>query len=178
MPRKKKGPYETEKDIFAVRLRSAMEIRGETQESLAKKVDVQRQTIGYYANGQSKPDTDRLAKISKALCVSADWLIGSSESVLPTGEVDLREFLSLEAISTLELYKMLEEREIFDFISYFLAHGDLNSLIHAIRCFKSGLTIVFGDYLYTEAEEACKNAAGKALVDFYFWNIVSGYTLK
>lgn len=74
-----------ENGIFATRLREAMKSRGENQTTLSKKVsaqlgvDVHRQSISQYMNGQSKPDTERLTAICKILDCSADYLLGLSE---------------------------------------------------------------------------------------------------
>lgn len=85
MPRKTEPAYETENGVFPKRLKEIMKERGENQTSLAKKiteqyVTIQRQTISLYMNGQSKPDTERLAAIAQVLNVSADWLLGLSKT--------------------------------------------------------------------------------------------------
>ena len=85
MPRKKELPYQTEGDVFATRLREVMKKRRENQTSLAAKITeqscvIQRQSISQYMQGQSKPDTTRLAAICKALDVSADYLLGMSDT--------------------------------------------------------------------------------------------------
>ena len=84
MPRKSVPACESEKSIFAKRLTKAMKECGENQTTLAEKitsqyVTIQRQTISLYMNGQSKPDTERLAAIARVLNVSADWLLGLSD---------------------------------------------------------------------------------------------------
>lgn len=84
MPRKKDLPYMTEGDIFATRLREVMAERGENQTTLAAKISaesgkIQRQSISQYMNGQSKPDTERLTALCKALNVSSDYLLGISD---------------------------------------------------------------------------------------------------
>ena len=84
MPRKNDPAYKTENSVFATRLRKIMKERGENQTTLADKitsqyVTIQRQTISLYMSGQSRPDTERLTAIAKALNVSADWLLGISE---------------------------------------------------------------------------------------------------
>lgn len=84
MPRKKDLPYMTEGDIFATRLREIMVERGENQTTLAAKISaesgkIQRQSISQYMNGQSKPDTERLTALCKALDVSSDYLLGISK---------------------------------------------------------------------------------------------------
>ena len=85
MPRKKDLPYMTENDIFATRLREVMASKGTNQTKLAAQLmeehgqTMQRQTLSQYMNGQSKPDTERLAMLCKTLGVSADYLLGLTE---------------------------------------------------------------------------------------------------
>ena len=47
-----------------------------SQKELAEKVNVARGTINYICNGSRKPSTELLVKISKALNVSTDYLLG------------------------------------------------------------------------------------------------------
>ncbi|MGN1026890.1 MAG: helix-turn-helix domain-containing protein [Faecousia sp.] len=81
MPRKRTLSWETENTIFATRLREIMEIRKIIQYDLARETGIQRQTISNYMNGQSRPDTNNLLKICKALNVSADYLIGATDVI-------------------------------------------------------------------------------------------------
>lgn len=80
MARNSMFAYESEKSVFATRLREVMRERNESQSSLTEKISkyipLQRQTLSLYMNGQSKPDTERLTAICKALSVSADYLLG------------------------------------------------------------------------------------------------------
>ena len=55
--------------------------RGLTQESLAIKLNVVRQTISKWENGTAVPDADMLCRISDALDVSIAELLGSPEHV-------------------------------------------------------------------------------------------------
>lgn len=55
--------------------------RGLTQESLAIKLNVVRQTISKWENGTAVPDADMLCRISDALDVSIAELLGSPEDV-------------------------------------------------------------------------------------------------
>ena len=64
------------KSTFATQLREALKLRGMSQANLAKEAKMSEQTISYYANGERQPNTDVLIKLSKALNVSADYLLG------------------------------------------------------------------------------------------------------
>lgn len=85
MERKADRAYKTSGEIFASRLTEIMKDRGLNQTHLQAKIleqsgkTLQRQTISLYMNGQSKPDTERLTLLCRALDVSADYLLGISE---------------------------------------------------------------------------------------------------
>lgn len=103
MPRKSMLSYETCNSIFATRLTESMKMRGENQTTLAQKitekyVTIQRQTISLYMNGQSKPDTERLTAIAKALNVSSDWLLGLTDDS-PTADFSARKISETTGIS-------------------------------------------------------------------------------
>lgn len=75
---------ETDRDVFAERLRETMQKQKLNQTQLAKKIADQegsltRQTISLYVNGQSKPDTDILTMLCDVLNVSADYLLGRTD---------------------------------------------------------------------------------------------------
>lgn len=111
MPRKSAMSYETQGDTFAKQLTAIMKERGETQTSIAAKITdmglpIQRQTISLYMNGQSKPDTDRLAMLAKALNVSSDWLLGLSTVSSP--DTNIRAVCNMTGIDQ-EIVKHLVE---------------------------------------------------------------------
>jgi len=84
MPRKKEPSSVTEKEVFPTRLRELMRERGATQRKLADAVGVRPQTISLYATGQSYPDVNGIRKIAEYFEVSADWLLGLTNT--PTTE--------------------------------------------------------------------------------------------
>lgn len=49
----------------------------------ADKVDVSRQTMGFYLNGDRIPDSLTLARICKVCSVSSDWLLGLTNDPKP-----------------------------------------------------------------------------------------------
>lgn len=62
--------------------------RGLSQEALAEKVTVTRQTISKWELGQSTPDLDFIAQLSDIFNVSSDYLI--KDEIFPGGLVLLR----------------------------------------------------------------------------------------
>lgn len=57
-----------------------MKERSVSQEKLANALGVKRQTVSLYKTGQSSPNTEQLYKIASFFGISADWLLGLSET--------------------------------------------------------------------------------------------------
>lgn len=79
MARKKTSAVYTENDIFPSKLRALMSETGTSQETLANYIGVTRQSVGYYAQGQSSPDWKGLVKIAEFFKVSLDYLMTDYE---------------------------------------------------------------------------------------------------
>ena len=71
-----------------------------TTTEFADKLDLSRQTVGFYLNGERIPDSETLIKICKNCKVSADWLLGLEAEELG---------LSQKAIATLRNTKELDD---------------------------------------------------------------------
>ena len=80
MPRKREAKSANFYAVFPERLREVMQEHGVTQQELAEYVGKSRQAIGYYADGSSSPDWETLAKIAQYFGVSADWLLGLTDT--------------------------------------------------------------------------------------------------
>lgn len=95
--------FETEQAVFATRLTEIMKETNTTQATLGDVVDVKRQTISLYMNGQSEPNAKQLTAIAKHLKVSSDWLLGLSEyRSVETGQLSIKDLgLSEGAIKML-----------------------------------------------------------------------------
>lgn len=63
-------------DEFKDRLRKTREARGLTQADLAKKTGLQAAAISHFETAQRAPSFDNLRKLSDALNVSVDYLLG------------------------------------------------------------------------------------------------------
>lgn len=66
---------------FGTNLRRIRLERGYTQEELAKKVQTSRSNIANYEVDKNKPSVEILNKLSEALGVTSDVLLGKSESL-------------------------------------------------------------------------------------------------
>ena len=72
---------ETPSNIFKVRLRSVREgLRNMSQAELARASGIPPSSIAHFEGGTRKPSFDNLRKIATALNVTADYLIGRSDS--------------------------------------------------------------------------------------------------
>ena len=63
-------------DQFPTRLREAREKRGLTQADLSKEAGLPSTTISHFESGSRKPSFDNLRRLTKALSVSTDYLMG------------------------------------------------------------------------------------------------------
>jgi len=187
MARKQQQSWETENNPFAVRLRTAMKIKNITQQELAQKTGIARQTVSNYQNGQSLPNTDLLYAISRALDISADWLIGGREEIISTKseeDTDIRAYLSTSAIAALSVEKICGERERADFISFILSQGNLlDDLIKAVKCMQiaelgrdSVILDLDGINLTQVAQKEIVHQSLKNIVEYYFWEMMDGYS--
>lgn len=71
--------------IFTERFR---ELKGERNDTeFAEFLGISRQTVGFFGNGNRLPDAVTLVKISQKCGVSADWLLGLSETKALEGEL-------------------------------------------------------------------------------------------
>ncbi len=73
---------------FADRLIELRKKRGFSQEELAKKLGTQAPAIGRYERGGAKPTIEVASKISKALGVSLDYLVGNTDVELDKDVID------------------------------------------------------------------------------------------
>ena len=68
---------------FSPKLKTLREEAGLNQSQLANKLGVSRGSISFYENGDRIPDIEFLRKVSEYFDVSADWLLGISETQNP-----------------------------------------------------------------------------------------------
>jgi transcriptional regulator with XRE-family HTH domain len=73
-------------DIFRQRLVSARRLRDLNQEELAKRAGLQPAAVSHFETGARKPSFDNLRKLSQALTVSIDYLMGRTDD--PEGIAD------------------------------------------------------------------------------------------
>ena len=87
--------------ILADKITELRKRNGWSQEELAEKLDVSRQSISKWEGAQSTPDMNRILKMSKLFGVSTDYLLDDGMETLP-GEVILESDSSLARAVSME----------------------------------------------------------------------------
>ena len=67
-------------DNFGERLAALRKERGMSQEELAEKLQLTRQTISKWETGASTPDLELLIQLAEVFDVSVDFLLGGKET--------------------------------------------------------------------------------------------------
>lgn len=75
-----------EKDSFGYRLKQALLKLDIKQRELAEKINVDETTISRYIKNRAVPTLATVAKIAEALNVSADYLLGLKDEIVPIRE--------------------------------------------------------------------------------------------
>jgi transcriptional regulator with XRE-family HTH domain len=76
------------------RLKEQREKKGYTQDDVAKAIGINKNQIYRYENDQSSPNADVLGGLADFLGVSADYLLGLTDS--PNASIDLNNLSSLD----------------------------------------------------------------------------------
>ena len=70
---------------FGERILALRKQAGLSQEQLAEKLEVSRQSVSNWENGLATPDTENVLRMSRLFGVSADRLFGEPEDLPPDG---------------------------------------------------------------------------------------------
>ena len=66
-------------EMFGARLRAARELRGLSQRELAEKLDMPPSSIAHFEGNRRKPSFENLLRLSTALEVTTDYLLGRTD---------------------------------------------------------------------------------------------------
>lgn len=171
-----------EESTFGHRLEKLMREKGITRKALKDDAGISLQSISNYLKGKRKPDCEMVAEISRALGVSADYLLGLSE-VSTRNEtiqgINRETGLWGDAIVALRTEKFCGDDEISDFVSYLIKNKDFLRLIRAIKQKNN----------YSDSDICSLDVDGKdqtismgslwkVIITDLFWEIAKGYTAK
>lgn len=73
-------------EVFGKRLKELRKANGYTIEQCAEAVGISKSTVGYYENNNRMPDIEILSRIADVLNVSADYLIGKTNTTATKGK--------------------------------------------------------------------------------------------
>ena len=103
-------------DIFASRLRMAIQLNNIQQKQLAAISGLSAARISNYCTGYSEPSLDILCTLCKSLHVSADYLIGLSDSTVVTSQTSLtRVTIPRDPLADLSPERREKVQEFIDF---------------------------------------------------------------
>jgi transcriptional regulator with XRE-family HTH domain len=99
-------------NIFSERLKAVRESRGYSQAELAKKAGLQPTAISHFETGGRSPSFDNLRRLSDALNVSTDYLMGRSDTEQMVGPRADNLFRGVEKLSTEDQEMLREMKEM------------------------------------------------------------------
>lgn len=74
-------------EVFSKRLKELRKANGYTIEQFAERVGISKSSVGYYESANRLPDAEILSRIADALNVSADYLIGRTNTAALKGKM-------------------------------------------------------------------------------------------
>lgn len=103
-------------DIFAERLKQARELRALSQTQLATNAGLPPSSVSHFEAGARKPSLDNLKRLSVALNVTTDYLLGRAETPEASGTAgklhrDMHKLTSDDLKLTEEFVGMLLRRQ-------------------------------------------------------------------
>ena len=134
--------------------------RGLTQEELAIRVNVVRQTISKWEKGLSVPDADMLQKIAEVLEVSVSQLLGREEEP----EKDRNEVAEqLSRINEQLAIRNRRSKRIWTIVGVVLAGWILVNVIGMVLSFAAYNTVTTTQMTFSEAVQVLEDAEGNTL---------------
>ncbi len=100
-------------NVFSERLKAARERRGLSQSELASRSGLQPSAISHFETGNRSPSFENLKKLSDALNVTTDYLLGRAEQPESSGPTASKLFRHAENISAEDLETLQQIAEKF-----------------------------------------------------------------
>ena len=118
---------------FSARIKEIRDLNGWTQLEFADKIGCSRATYNHYENGNRHPDDTIIREICKAANISADYLLGLSNTKNPALHAISRETgLSEETIDYLRFYekndKIDKKNAMNKFVDFLIREADFDEL--------------------------------------------------
>ncbi len=111
------GSQKGDNMILADKIIELRKRAGWSQEELAEKLDVSRQSISKWESAQSVPDMNKIIKLSELFGVSTDYLLKDNLELEPVGQTDdpfgNEPYISTKSVSMEEASSFLDFRNTF-----------------------------------------------------------------
>lgn len=99
-------------EVFGKRLKELRKANGYTIEQFAQRVGIAKSTVGYYENDNRLPDIEILARIANEFNVSADYLIGRTNTTALKGKMkNVCELTGLSDTAAEYLAKLVKNKD-------------------------------------------------------------------
>lgn len=141
--------------VFGKRLKELRKANGYTIEQFAELVGISRSSLGYYENTDRLPDVEVLARIADALNVSADYLIGRTNTAALKGK--MKTVCELTGLSD-------EAAEYLAFLVKNKDRGKLSIINHLFRQLNEDYD--FNYYETQDGKEAASSILGALFIYF------------
>lgn len=102
--------------IKAVRIKALREREGFTQEALADKLNISKQTVSNYETDAREPDIEKLLKMSEIFKVSVDYILGKSNYFNSRDEAAQEIGLTKDAAEVLSRFNDYEKIGFSEFV--------------------------------------------------------------
>ena len=137
--------------VFGKRLKELRKEHGCTIEQFADMVGISKSTLGYYENDKRMPDIEILARIANVLNVSADYLIGRTNTTAQKGKMKtVCEFTGLSDSAAEFLAQLVKDKdyetlsvinhlfqELCEVYEFYSGEDEASSVLGALfRCFE------------------------------------------
>ena len=137
--------------VFGKRLKELRKEHGCTIEQFSDMVGISKSTLGYYENDKRMPDIEILARIANVLNVSADYLIGRTNTTAQKGKMKtVCEFTGLSDSAAEFLAQLVKDKdyeklsvinhlfqELCEDYEFYSGEDEASSVLGALfRCFE------------------------------------------
>ena len=113
--------------MFSQNLQKIRSEKNLSQEQLADKIGVSRQTISAWESGKASPELDKITAISKLFSVSIDELVGE------IGDKDEKNYVIIKNIDTISFKTVFKSLENYGEKINFKNSDELESLLDCVR---------------------------------------------
>ena len=180
--------------VFGKRLKELRKEHGYTIEQFADMVGISKSTLGYYENDKRMPDIEILARIANVLNVSADYLIGRTNTTARKGKLKtMCEFTGLSDSAAEFLAQLVKDKdyeklsvinhlfqELCEDYEFYSGEDEASSVLGALfRCFEkfTGLENEWENYVDL-GDEKRKEVLAAAYRQFMLNQVVNALELS